>query len=892
MLSSRISNESVGIAHDGAEHLLIALEAIVKQERPVLPIRKDRLSLDGAFIDPQAHWLVEAAEKAAPVLNPIIPLIGRIDVRNSANFSYVGTGWLIEPDIVVTNRHVAVLIGREERGCYEFYLNHLGERLSVELNYRRQIDDLIDDRSQAFKIEDILYIETNPTKADIAFLKIGRRTDGLVQDRLVLAEDEPSPGNNIAVIGYPARADETRAPDQDLMHKIFAGRFDVKRIAPGEIEGSSGAWTTHDCTTLGGNSGSPLISLTDGRVVGLHFAGAYFLENYAVPVTMIRSYIKDKPWLTPYVVQPATETDDIIFHPQSFARLQAQGSRDAGTKVSLATSSVSVTIPLSITVSLGPLGSASVAAVAGQNQSEDFETVDKASDALRSAVRSARVRAVHPGYLFAVDGSISDTPCVQVLVDPNFLESVKEAAPAAIGGFPVSVRPAGIFDLYENFDEEAGVAIAYDDEARQGEDFSFVPVAEEFEFRCHVGPERSWRGLSEFLAGADSELVASIYEFHAAYIADAVEREIVNGDKVAFTLVMDPHTRGGDDGHDEFNRTQRFAKWQERDGIRFENAFVPIGGGGLVRSSYHIKVSVRDRNYVWLSSGNWTSTSQPKIAAADEYDGNRTIRSGNREWHVVVKNERLSTCFRAHIRQDLLRSRALGGRQEAPLPADIEVDVPTAILEATDLESVGKIDLLEIADVKGQATVEPLLTPDRGGKVYSDAVLRLIHSAQSELLLQVPYITAYKGGGSLVELTDALVKKSREIANFRIILRAENDPVAGAQDLKRRGMDIDRCVRQIGRTHTKGMVVDGKRVLIGSHNWSGLGVTLNRDASLIIQSADVASYFRQAFEIDWKRAQPVKASPAGMFSAGVRPAAGQEPPPGFTRMRLSDLIEG
>ena len=45
----------------------------------------------------------------------------------------------------------------------------------------------------------------------------------------------------------------------------------------------------HDCTSLGGNSGSPLIRLSDGKVVGLHFAGVYGVENSAVGVGTLRA---------------------------------------------------------------------------------------------------------------------------------------------------------------------------------------------------------------------------------------------------------------------------------------------------------------------------------------------------------------------------------------------------------------------------------------------------------------------------------------------------------------------------------------------------------------------------------------------------------------------------
>jgi phosphatidylserine/phosphatidylglycerophosphate/cardiolipin synthase-like enzyme len=83
------------------------------------------------------------------------------------------------------------------------------------------------------------------------------------------------------------------------------------------------------------------------------------------------------------------------------------------------------------------------------------------------------------------------------------------------------------------------------------------------------------------------------------------------------------------------------------------------------------------------------------------------------------------------------------------------------------------------------------------------------------------------------------------------------------------------------------MVVDGARVLIGSHNWSSLGVTLNRDASLIVHDERVARYYRKVFEIDWNRARRVK-----LPARGIRSAVGAEPPPGFRRMRLSDVMEG
>jgi endonuclease G len=49
---------------------------------------------------------------------------------------------------------------------------------------------------------------------------------------------------------------------------------------------------SHDCTSLGGNSGSVLISLEQKSAVGLHFAGEYGKSNSAVGVTTIKNLLK------------------------------------------------------------------------------------------------------------------------------------------------------------------------------------------------------------------------------------------------------------------------------------------------------------------------------------------------------------------------------------------------------------------------------------------------------------------------------------------------------------------------------------------------------------------------------------------------------------------------
>ena len=100
-------------------------------------------------------------------------------------------------------------------------------------------------------------------------------------------------------------------------------------------------------------------------------------------------------------------------------------------------------------------------------------------------------------------------------------------------------------------------------------------------------------------------------------------------------------------------------------------------------------------------------------------------------------------------------------------------------------------------------------------------------------------------------LLDALLDKQKKIDDVRIIFRSgfgkERDVLRNAVEF---GFDKNR-IRFFGTCHTKGIVVDEKRVLLGSQNWTGAGTKPNRDASLLIESEEAARYFADIFEFDW-----------------------------------------
>jgi hypothetical protein len=95
-------------------------------------------------------------------------------------------------------------------------------------------------------------------------------------------------GDGVVAIGYPFD-DPARNPL--FINALFGGKFGVKRAAPGEVLRSSRTSIFHDCSTLGGNSGSPILSMKTARVVGLHRDGFFMYRNEAVDGASLGEFV-------------------------------------------------------------------------------------------------------------------------------------------------------------------------------------------------------------------------------------------------------------------------------------------------------------------------------------------------------------------------------------------------------------------------------------------------------------------------------------------------------------------------------------------------------------------------------------------------------------------------
>lgn len=251
---------------------------VLRVGRPVLAIVGGAAQVE--FRDSESEVWRTRLQAASGRLQRAAGAVGRINISGRPGVPYVGTGWLVEKDAVVTNRHVALEFGQRGRGRYTFKKGR-GSASGVSIDF---LEEAGRTERLSFPIVEILHIEEDDGP-DFALLRVGESRGKALAPPIPLSTSSPRAKQQVAVMGYPAR--DSRAPDAKLVQSIFGDVFDKKRLAPGQLTGAKGEVLLHDCSTLGGNSGSVVLDLETGQAVGLHFAGRFLEANYAVPATVV-----------------------------------------------------------------------------------------------------------------------------------------------------------------------------------------------------------------------------------------------------------------------------------------------------------------------------------------------------------------------------------------------------------------------------------------------------------------------------------------------------------------------------------------------------------------------------------------------------------------------------
>jgi endonuclease G len=322
-------------ATNGADRSELALETIVlRTGRPVLAIVDGKPVLD--FNDADSEVWRERLLAVREGVERAIFGVGRIEVDNH-DLDWVGTGWLVAPDVIVTNRHVASEFAAR-RGDRFVFRQGVAGTMAANIDF---LEELGRDKNSTFELSSVLHIESE-SGPDVAFLRVEQLAGPNAGAQIRLARATPSAAENVAVIGYPAR--DSRIPEQDLMLQIFGNVFDKKRLAPGRIKSVRPDLLLHDCSTLGGNSGSVVLGLDTGEALALHFSGRFLESNFAVPAATVARLLE--------------RIQNGEGHSRSFgglpARTQVPSERPrASTADRAATTGLSFTIPIRVRIDVG-----------------------------------------------------------------------------------------------------------------------------------------------------------------------------------------------------------------------------------------------------------------------------------------------------------------------------------------------------------------------------------------------------------------------------------------------------------------------------------------------------------------------------------------------------------
>ena len=341
------------------------LEAIIhRQFRPAAFIRNDD------FQKPPAPWEHLGTGKTKRLIKSAILSIGRIELPGDTLRSHGGTGFVVGPKTIMTNRHVA-----------EIFSSGLGVQ---GLSFKRGKQSAINFRREKrpsnepdLKVEKVLMIHPF---WDMALLQV----DGLSDDRepLTLSVQHPDDLNEreVVIIGYPAFDPRN---DRQLQDDIFGPTYNVKRLQPGFVRPRRQIRSfenrvqaiTHDASTLGGNSGSAVIDVKTGEVVALHFAGRYLDANFAVPsyelardqrvvdanVNFADKVAPTTEWAARWRI--ADQSVEAIKLPKTGNQSAQQQATTQNQQVQVQGNAVTWTIPLSVTITFGtPQVSPNVAA--------------------------------------------------------------------------------------------------------------------------------------------------------------------------------------------------------------------------------------------------------------------------------------------------------------------------------------------------------------------------------------------------------------------------------------------------------------------------------------------------------------------------------------------------
>ena len=362
---------------------------------------------------------------------------------------------------------------------------------------------------------------------------------------------------------------------------------------------------------------------------------------------------------------------------------------------------------------------------------------------------------------------------------------------------------------------------------------SFAPS--EFQLGGGLTPVLSPDGgdgpLRSFIESAQETLDIAVYTFTSAGIASTVASLADRGVRVR--VLLDGAPVGGVEPEED--RVVR--------GLLDAGAEVRwLAGAGDVVKRYrylHAKYAIVDGRAVWIGSENFGNAGFPS-----------EDHGGNRGWSVVVADAAVAAALTDVFEVDFNPSRrdsmAAMPEEGDPLPP-AQPCPPWPSFAASTIRRARLV-----------------IAPDTS--LDPDGLLEILASASNHIWIEAFYVDeTWRDRPN--PFLEAAFDAARRGVSVRLLLdgswssvgddSAGNDAVV--EHLNRRAWNesLDFAARlleprgRIERLHNKGVVVDGRAVLVSSMNWALGSATENREVGIILEDPDTAGFFEAAFAADW-----------------------------------------
>jgi cardiolipin synthase len=365
-------------------------------------------------------------------------------------------------------------------------------------------------------------------------------------------------------------------------------------------------------------------------------------------------------------------------------------------------------------------------------------------------------------------------------------------------------------------------------------DFPLQTIASTGEITTFVSPDNSYDTITNELRNAHYSIDINMYEFTNPLLY----KELIEALKrnVTVRVFMEGSPIGGIDDREKYILSNLALNGGC---VRF----IVSDQGNHVNARYqfdHAKYILIDNETVIVESCNWAKTGVPK---------NPTF--GNREWGIVIRDKEVTANFYQVFQEDWNPQHADSYPIAAmnftiPLGFFLDYETPTGFYHP----------LFIAKTITSPCTITPIFSPDSS----EQTILNAIDSATTTIYVQQLYIYS-EWGEELSPFVEHLINKSQQGVSVQIILDYNLDYEGTTailnetkQYMEAYGVKVKFISSEwspFATVHNKGMIIDNTTVLISSINWNEQSVRKNREAGILLENQEAATYYATVFLSDW-----------------------------------------